>query len=126
MILFHFCAGKHIKSILHHGLTEGFLAIPAHCGFSLLSGWTWLTTDPDPNNQSWATKNAIKYDRTAWRLTIEIPDDALSEMYDRAGVSRIYPTCDLLFKDFRGSENWRVYHGRIPKEWIREANEVHK
>lgn len=126
MILFHFCADKHIRSILRHGLTEGFLAIPAHCGFRLLSGWTWLTTDPDPNNQSWATKNAIKYDRTAWRLTIEIPDDALSEMYDRTGICGIYPACDLLFKDFLGSENWRVYNGRVPKEWIREAKEMHK
>lgn len=72
MILYHFCAAKHIKSILRQGLTKGALAEPTPTGFRIYYGYTWLTVDPDPNKQSWATRNAIKYDRTAWRLTIDM------------------------------------------------------
>lgn len=52
MILYHFCAKKHIKSILRQGLTEGMLAEPTAHGFRLYSGYTWLTADPDPGRQS--------------------------------------------------------------------------
>ena len=63
MILYHFCAAKHIKSILRQGLTKGVLAEPTPDGFRIYYGYTWLTVDPDPGKQSWATRNAIKYDR---------------------------------------------------------------
>ena len=125
MILYHFCAAKHIKSILRQGLTKGALAAPTPTGFRIYYGYTWLTVDPDPNKQSWATQNAIKYDRTAWRLTIEIPVTECGKLYSRFGITTLFPACDGLFRGFAGSENWRVFHGRIPKEWIKEAKEVH-
>lgn len=124
MILYHFCAAKHIKSILQQGLTKGVLAEPTPDGFRIYYGYTWLTVDPDPGKQSWATRNAIKYDRTAWRLTIEIPDAECSRLYDPLSITAHYPDCDLLFTGFPGSESWRVFRGRIPKEWIKEANRV--
>lgn len=65
MILYHFCAAKHIKSILRQGLTKGTLAEPKPTGFRIYYGYTWLTVDPDPNKQSWATRNAINHDPAA-------------------------------------------------------------
>lgn len=124
IILYHFCAERHIKSIITRGLVKGALAEPMLTGFRIYSGWTWLTLDPDPGRQSWATKNLIKYDRTQYRLTIEIPDAESGKLFDRKGIAAIYPACDLLFNGFPGSENWRVFHGRIPPEWIIEARRV--
>ena len=46
MTLYHFCAAKHIKSILRHGLDQGGLTEIKPTGFVVHGGWTWLTTDP--------------------------------------------------------------------------------
>lgn len=124
MTLYHFCAAKHIKSILRHGLDQGGLTEIKPTGFVVHGGWTWLTTDPDPAHQSWATSNLVQYSRTAWRLTIEIPDEEYRRLYDRIGATMLYPSCSALFRGFVGSENWRVFHGTIPKEWIKKAEEM--
>lgn len=47
MTLYHFCADRHIKGILHNGLMEGGLTEITPHGFILHTGWIWLTTDPD-------------------------------------------------------------------------------
>ena len=119
MILYHFCADRHIKNILRKGLIEGGLTEITPRGFILHTGWEWLTTDPDPKHQSWATRNIVQYDRTAWRLTIEIPDSELYRIYDRQRLQTIYPFANPLFEGWLGSENWRVYRGWIPKEYIK-------
>lgn len=119
MILYHFCADRHIKSILRSGLTKGGLTEITPHGFILHAGWVWLTTDLDAKKQSWATRNAIQYSRTAWRLTVEIPDDELDRIYDRQRLQMVYPLTAPLFEGWPGSENWRVYHGRIPREYIK-------
>ena len=82
----------------------------------------WLTLDPDPKQQSWATNYTIPYSRTAWRLTVEIPKDSEDRIFDREKIVQLYPKADCLFKRWAGSENWRVYHGIIPKEWIVAAD----
>ena len=119
MILYHFCADRHIKSILSSGLTKGGLTEITPFGFILHTGWIWLTTDPDATKQSWATRNAIRYSHTAWRLTVEIPERELDCLYDRQRIKKLYPSTELLFSGWPGSENWRIYHGRIPKEYIK-------
>lgn len=124
MTFYHFCADKHVKKILRQGLTIGALTEPTPQGYIIHIGWIWLTTDPDPNNQSWNTMNAINYSRTAWRLTVDIPDSERKRIYSRFGIASVYPACDMLFKGFKGSESWRVYHGMIPKEWIVGAKEM--
>ena len=124
MTLYHFCAERHVKQILRQGLTQGGLTEPTPTGFFLHKGWTWLTKDPDPNNQSWATHIMVKNKRTAWRLTIEIPNDEIRKLYDRSRIRMLYPACDLLFQGYLGSENWRVFHGVIPKEWIVQADKM--
>ena len=124
MTLYHFCAEKHVKQILRQGLTLGALIEPNPTSFFLHEGWMWLTKDPNPNNQSWATQIMVKRKRTAWRLTIEIPNDEIRKLYDRSRIRMLYPASDLLFQGYPGSENWRVFHGVIPKEWIVQADKM--
>lgn len=83
MKIYHFCADKLLWRILKDGLTMGGVAVPEKKGFVMYTGWVWLTCDPDPTHQSWATQNFVQYSRTAWRLTIEIPDLWLKNIFDR-------------------------------------------
>lgn len=124
MTLYHFCANKNIKSILRNGLSVGGLTEITPWGYIVHSGWIWLTTDPDPARQSWATRNVVRYSRTAWRLTIEIPDDELDQLYDRDRIRALYPSAALLFSGWSGSENWRVYHGIIPHGYIKASDNM--
>lgn len=119
MIFYHFCADKHIKKILREGLTIGAVTEPTKTGYLMHTGWIWLTTDPDARHQSWATSIMIPYSRTEWRITIDIPDEALDRIYDRKRLSVLYPTSTKLFDGWSGSENWRVYKGQIPKTWFK-------
>lgn len=121
MTIYHFCARRHVRRILREGLTRGALSIPMGRGFLMMQGWTWLTLCGNPNVQSWATQNAIDYDRTAYRLTIELPDEAIPNLYDRDRLEKEFPGSALLFDGWAGSENWRAYKGRIPLEWIKET-----
>lgn len=120
MILYHFCANKHIKAIHHKGLTIGAVVVMHPFGWEMHSGWIWLTMDPDPKHQSWATSKLIGYSRTAWRLTIEIPDAIIGDrLYDRARLTALYPeTEEQLFEGWPGSDDWRIWHGTIPPKWI--------
>ena len=124
MTLYHFCADRHVKSILRQGLKIGAVAEPTSKGFIIHNGYIWLTTDGDPARQSWATKNAIKYSRTAWRLTIEIPESETGRLYNGSTLPLLYPGARLLFEGWIGSYNWRVFHGMIPKEWIVKAERM--
>lgn len=124
MTLYHFCADKHVKSILRQGLTIGAVAEPTHKGFVLRYGYIWLTLDGDPAHQSWATKHAISYSRTAWRLTIEMPEGEALKLFDRYSLPLRFPGTYRLFDGWPGSEDWRVYHGMIPKQWITKAERI--
>ena len=122
MKLYHFCSSKHIKQIMRQGLTKGAVVEPTATGFYIHNGWIWLTTDPDPARQSWATRNLIGYSRTEWRLTVEIPDNSL--IYNKITLPIMWPSTRALFDGWPGSENWYVYHGIIPKEWIVKAERM--
>ena len=56
--------------------------------------------------------------------SVDIPDVELSRLYDRFGITAMYPACACLFDGWPGSENWRVFHGVIPKEWIVKAERI--
>lgn len=68
MTLYHFCADRHIKGILHNGLTEGGLTEITPHGFILHTGWIWLTTDPDAKKNR-AGQHAMRFS-TAARLGV--------------------------------------------------------
>lgn len=119
MILYHFCSRRHVKSIQRHGLTEGGLAVQTPTGFHLRTGFQWLTKDGDKDRQSWATRNLIKYSRTEYRLTLNIPDEYVGKkLFSNTAFILQYPEAEPLFDMWPGSENWMVFKGTIPKEWI--------
>ena len=124
MRLYHFCADRHIKSIMLHGITRGGVTEPTATGYIFHDGYKWLTNDCDPRSQSWATRQRIPYSRTAWRLTIEIPDEFCDRVHDRASLVKLWPSTAALFDGWPGSENWRVYRGMIPKSWIVKAEKM--
>lgn len=119
MIPYHFCSRRHVKSIQRHGLTEGGLAVQTPTGFHLRTGFQWLTKDGEKANQSWATRNLIKYSRTDYRLTLNIPDEYVGKkLLSREEFELKYPESKLLFLGWDGSDSWMVFEGSIPKEWI--------
>lgn len=127
MRLYHFCNERDVKSIMGTGLKLGKLVVPSYsnlAGFVIYDDWQWLTLDPDPKAQTWATKNLIGYSRTQWRLTVEIPKKYEKRLFDREGIRAQHRRADELFRKFEGCENWRVYHGQIPKSWIVAAEKV--
>lgn len=117
--LYHFCAARHVKRIKYEGLRVGGVYVPGPKGFHLYSGYSWLTTDGDPKRQSWATRQMVKYSRTAYRLTVEIPDEYADRIMDRDALERHLPGSKVLFIGWKGSECWRVYRGFIPPDWIK-------
>ena len=125
MILYHFCSRRHVKSIQHRGLTEGVLATRTPTGFHLRTGFQWLTKDGDAKNQSWATKNLIKYSRTEYRLTLDIPDEYVGKrLFSSMEFILLHPEAEPLFTMWPGSENWMVFEGTIPKEWITDVTKI--
>lgn len=102
----------------------GGVVVPEKKGFVMYTGWVWLTCDPDPTHQSWATQNFVQYSRTAWRLTIEIPDLWLKNIFDRQQLSEAVPGAEIVFDGYPYSEQWRAFDGRIPREWIKAAEKM--
>lgn len=89
MILYHFCPA-HLKSaILMEGLTKGGFPLMQSGGFV----WhvQWLTSERDRRQQTWATKNLISYSRTAYRLTIDIPDSRWKKLMKALDWVSVFP-----------------------------------
>ena len=119
MKIYHFCSARDAQKIRRQGIRLGCVYRPRPFdgeSVEIYRGFQWLTLDPERKNQSWATRKLIKFDRTAYRFTIELPDDAV--LYDRDGLDAEIPGSGILFDGWPGSENWRVYHGWILPEWI--------
>ena len=119
MRIYHFCSARHVKSIMRQGIRIGGVYVPKPGdakSVEIYCGYQWLTLDPEKKNRSWATRQLIKYDRAAYRLTVELPDDSV--LFDRDGLEAEIPGSGVLFDGWPGSENWRVYHGWILPEWI--------
>ena len=125
MKIYHFCAKRDLKNILRNGLTKGVVTLQTDTGFEMFTGYIWLTLDGRAKRQSWNTHELIKYDRCARRLTLDIPDFIAKErLLDRNQLEAIFPGVGFLFDGWKGSENWRVFKGSIPPEWIIEAIET--
>ena len=118
MVLYHFCAAHMIPSIMKHGLTLGQWPRIGE----LHKNWPkcqWLTKDPNPKNQSWATRRLVSYSRTAYRLTVKIPDSHHRKCVKATDYIKDLPDYEhSLITEWDGSENWYVYTGNIPPKWI--------
>ena len=126
MTLYHFCANRHVKRILHDGLCIGGVTVATDTGFRLHAGYSWLTLDGDPARQSWATREMIRYSRTDWRLTVKIPKSEECRILGRDALEAELPGSGVLFDGWPGSENWRVYHGYIPRSWIVAVDDMRR
>lgn len=106
-------------SIMEEGLTEG--AFPHFEGDKLtpISRCQWLTADPDPRRQSWATSILINYSRTAYRLTVNIPDSHRKKLIRATDfVKDMLAEDQKLVTGWAGSESWYIFRGIIPVKWI--------
>ena len=129
MRIYHFCGDGFLNGIRSHGITKGeiwlFVNSPKPDGSEFwwqkrMPGWQWLTLDPEKSHQTWATQHLIKYDRTLYRFTVEIPDRFADQLYDRERLKSLYPESTALFDGWAHSDQWRVYRGNIPKYWLKE------
>lgn len=126
MTVYHFCCGHDMRGIRSQGITEGQIVGERSYREKrrskwqnlFIPGWQWVTLDPDRERQSWATNYMIKIDRLEYRWTVEIPEKEEDSLYDREGLSKLYPGTEELFDGWAGSENWRVFRGKIPKYWL--------
>lgn len=128
MTIYHFCCMNDLRGILSQGLTKGMIVRNEYVKtgngkvknvLGMYPGWQWLTVNKHRDSQSWATRFLVKYDRTQYRLTIEIPEKYLDSLYDREHIKAVID-CDAdLFENWEGCESWRVYRGKIPKYWIK-------
>lgn len=124
MTLYHFCSEKHVRKIKAEGLRLGAVAVWRKHNLRIYEGYNWLTLDGDPQAQSWATTELIRYRRTAWRLTVEIPDEECDRLMDEEALEAHIPGSRVLFTGWPGSENWRVYKGFIPPGWIKKIEKM--
>lgn len=104
---------------MQEGLTLGKFPLIGSAGFDFIESCQWLTVESDPSKQSWATRNLVPYSRTAYRLTINIPDSFRKKLI-KAGdfVKDMPPENQEIVANWAGSENWYIYKGKIPAKWI--------
>lgn len=125
LVLYHFCAEHMVRSIRRHGLTRGTCPVATPTGWAFISPIQWLTTEPDPRKQSWATRERIKYDRTAYRITVEISEPCRKNLHPAADLVAKLPKENMaMLTGFEGSEKWFVYSGHIPPFWIRSIERM--
>ena len=79
----------------------------------------WLTSESDKRKQSWATKQLIDYDRTAYRLTIQIPKSHHKKLVRAIDfVKDMSVERRRIIEDWAGSDQWYIYLGVISPKWI--------
>lgn len=123
--LYHFCPAHLLNRIKKHGLTLGRFPIMTPDGVAFIPNVQWLTTEPDPDKQSWATQEMIHYSRTEYRLSIDISEPLRGHLFSALDfVGRLPTEARSLVTDWAGSEHWYVYVGQIPPFWIRSIDRM--
>lgn len=119
--LYHFCAGFCVDSIKELGLILGICPVDLGDKVKFIPKCQWLTSNPDPQKQSWATSHALNYSRTAYRLTVVIPRNHRKHLIAATEFVKELPKeAQQLVNGWPGSEEWYIYRGTIPPKWIKE------
>lgn len=119
MTLYHFCAAHMKDDIMRCGLTLGQFPFLSGGEYQLITRCQWLTAEPDSREQSWATQNMIDYSRTAYRLTINIPDNYHKKIVLATDfVKDMSEESAQIVTGWPGSDKWYIYRGIIPANWI--------
>jgi hypothetical protein len=119
-IFYHFTAKRFLKSIKRHGITRGMLLMSIGPPTRMKPNWQWVTKNPDPANQEWAISTGrLPYKRNEARITLEIPDNDL-DLKPWSQVRFLVPEVAEALSAYGDPENWWLYNGHIPKEWIKD------
>jgi len=123
--LYHFTSPRHVGSIQREGITRGVLPLRVDPPYEGRSGFQWLTANPDPD-QSWNEGSTLPYDRTAWRLMIGVPEAAADRLHWWPIWGPVAVPLDVYrtLSEFGDPENWYVFAGRIPPDWIIDVERV--
>lgn len=124
VILYHFTSNHNIASILKGGISKGVLPwnIDRHGNETFRRGFQWLTTNPS-FTQPWCLLGSLPYSRNAHRITVHIPTGYQQNVLSWPElVRRCKPDCaEELNRTGGDTENWRLFHGRIPPSWFLEV-----
>ena len=123
--LFHYTSVFHAPLILEQGISRGEVPVSHTESTTGVS----LTRDGIARRQAWCRTtrmicggDVLPVDKTAVRLTVQIPDDdprllPWKEAACRLGVTTSYYR-ELDASGGGGDRDWYVYFGVIPPEWI--------
>ena len=118
MRLYHFTSRRHLRGIAEHGLTVGDVPTDIHRNQGRVG--VWLTSAQQPNGHGLGGAT----DKTAFRLTLEIADDApgLFRWTEWAQANVTPLTFEALKRaDGRQDQTWFVYFGVLPSVSITEC-----
>lgn len=122
MILYHFTAARFIDRIKSEGITLGAVLVGMADGKpQIQTGLIWLTANPDFYAQTWNSRLTIKYDRAAYRITVEIPPSHQRRVlnWPLFCLGRVSRPIAQVLNSYGDPENWRLFEGVIPPEWFR-------
>jgi hypothetical protein len=122
--LYHFTAKRFLAGILRDGITLGKLLVRIEPFPVFRPGWQWLTTNPD-FRQEWAEGTGrLPYRRNEVRITVIVPAaDFLSRCRTWSQVRFLVPDVADTLDAFGDPENWWVYEGSIPPDWLGPIDE---
>ena len=122
MELFHFTASRFIDSIRREGLNKGGVLELQELGAFLHRGFVWLTANESFYTQGWSTMLGLPYDRSEFRMTVDIPDshaDRLTRWLTFCEQGRVNTLTAAIANMAGDPENWWLYEGAIPPRWIK-------
>jgi hypothetical protein len=125
MKLYHFCPAHMLDSIKRKGLTLGKYPLMGDGHTTFIDGIQWLTTESDPRKQSWATRSLIRYSRTAYRLTVDIPMSRARKLIRATDfIKNLAPEQREPVEAWPGSDDWYIYRGEIRSQWIKKIERM--
>ena len=121
IILYHFTSDRHVNLCLTEGITRGVTYAGQSCtGLRFLRPTQWLTCRGN-FNQLWNVQASLPYDRTAHRLTVCIPQKYTENILPWVSHGPLLvPKTYSELSNCGDPENWFLYLGTIPPEWIVE------
>jgi hypothetical protein len=119
MRLYHFTGLPFIQGILEQGIFKGLtpIVLPDNKMLAFLPKTQWLTSNRD-YDQPWTQNSTLPYDRTEFRLSVEIPDNSKNLVAWAEFKPKIESYVLPDFDNHEDAKNWYIYQGNIPRAWI--------